>query len=222
VHSPELYAGAVLRAELSKIGVTIAGKTITATTPATGRHLIGTDTSMRLSSLLRPFLKYSNNMHAETLTKAMSRKTGGPGSWPDGLAETKAYLRRLGTPMTGVVLVDGSGLSRANKLTPRAVTRVLVAVRKESWFAAFYAALPVAGNPTRSVGGTLRHRMNRTRAADNAHAKTGTLTGVTALSGYVTGRNNHVYVFSMLSQYSRSSPRPVENTFVVALANWRG
>jgi D-alanyl-D-alanine carboxypeptidase/D-alanyl-D-alanine-endopeptidase (penicillin-binding protein 4) len=222
VDRPELYAGAVLRAELAKIGVTIAGKTIMTGTPTTGRHVIGTDTSMRLSAVLKPFLKYSNNMHAEALTKAMSRKAGGPGSWPDGLAQTKAYLKKLGTPMTGVVLVDGSGLTRANKLTPRAVTHVLVAVRTEPWFGDFYAALPIAGNTKRSIGGTLRHRMNGTRAANNAHAKTGTLTGVTALSGYVTGRNHHLYAFSMLSQYSGSSPRPVENTVAVTLAGWKG
>ena len=98
---------------------------------------------------------------------------------------------------------------------------MLVGVRSESWFRSFYAALPVAGNTKRSIGGTLRYRMNGTRAANNAHAKTGTLTGVTALSGYVTGRNGHLYAFSMLSQYSGTSPRPVENNLVVTLANWR-
>jgi D-alanyl-D-alanine carboxypeptidase/D-alanyl-D-alanine-endopeptidase (penicillin-binding protein 4) len=175
---------------------------------------------MKLSSMLKPFLKYSNNMHAEALTKAMSRKTGGAGTWADGIAETKAYMTKLGAPMTGIVLVDGSGLSRATKLTPRAVTKVLVGVRSESWFGSFYAALPVAGNAKRSIGGTLRSRMRGTRAANNAHAKTGSLTGVTALSGYVKGRNGHLYAYSMLSQYSRTSPRPVENNLVVTLANW--
>ena len=63
--------------------------------------------------------------------------------------------------------------------------------------------------------------MNGTRAANNARGKTGTLTGVTALSGYVTGANGRKYVFVMLSNYTGSSPRPVENTFVVTLAGWR-
>ena len=81
--------------------------------------------------------------------------------------------------------------------------------------------MPVAGNRQRMVGGTLRYRMNGTRAANNARAKTGTLTGVTALSGYVRGRDGRRYVFAMLSEHSGASPRPVENRFVQALAGWR-
>jgi len=134
---------------------------------------------------------------------------------------TTGYLRRIGVPMDGVSLTDGSGLTRRNQITARAMARLLVKVRKEPWFDSFYASLPVAGNRERMVGGTLRNRMNGTRAANNARGKTGTLTGVTALSGYVTGANGRKYVFVMLSNYTRSTPRPVENTFVVALADWR-
>jgi D-alanyl-D-alanine carboxypeptidase/D-alanyl-D-alanine-endopeptidase (penicillin-binding protein 4) len=120
-----------------------------------------------------------------------------------------------------VSLSDGSGLTRANSLTPRALGTLLVKVQQEKWFPAFKASLPVAGNSRRMVGGTLRHRMNGTRAADHAWAKTGTLTGVTTLSGYVQGRDGRLYAFSMLSQYSGSTPRPVEDKLVVALAGWR-
>jgi D-alanyl-D-alanine carboxypeptidase/D-alanyl-D-alanine-endopeptidase (penicillin-binding protein 4) len=97
----------------------------------------------------------------------------------------------------------------------------LYRVQRESWFPAFSAALPVAGNSDRMTGGSLRYRMTGTRAANNARAKTGSLTGVTSLSGYVRGRDGRRYVFSMLSEYSGTSPRPVEDKFVVALANWQ-
>lgn len=221
VHRPELLAAKVFRAELAKVGVTVAGPTKAVTTPASGRRTLATDYSMRLSALLVPFMKYSNNMHAEHLTKAMGARGPGAGSWSRGLAYTRASMRKFGAPMGGVVLVDGSGLTRRNKVTARAMARVLFRVQRESWFGAFYNSLPIAGVANRVKGGTLRYRMNGTRADGNARAKTGTLTGVTALSGYVRGRDGRRYVFSMISEHSGASPRPVENTFVVALANWR-
>jgi D-alanyl-D-alanine carboxypeptidase/D-alanyl-D-alanine-endopeptidase (penicillin-binding protein 4) len=221
VNRPDLYAAAVFRAELSKVGVRVDGKTTALATPASSRHRLARDTSMTVSQLLVPFLKLSNNMHAEALTKTMGTLKGRPGSWSGGLAFTLAYARSLGAPMAGVKLVDGSGLTRSNKITTRAMGVLLYRVQKEQWFPAFYAALPVAGNPARMTGGTLRNRMKGTRAANNAHAKTGSLTGVTALSGYVKGADGRRYAFSMLSQYSGSSPRPVENTLVQTLAAWR-
>lgn len=222
VDEPELYAAAVFREELKRAHIAIDGGTKLGTTPATKRTRVARDTSMRLSDLLVPFLKLSNNLHAETLTKTMGTLDGQPGSWPAGLARTTAYLRELGAPMQGVTLADGSGVSRRDRVTPLAFTTVLTKVRDEPWWPAFDAGLPVAGVDSHWVGGTLRHRMNGTRAADNAHAKTGSLTGVTALSGYVTGRDGRLYAFSILSNYAGSTPRPMENEVVVALAGWRG
>lgn len=221
VDKPELYATALFRAELAKVGITIGGGTKIMTTPARYRTVIARDRSMTLSKLLVPFMKLSNNMHAEALTKAMATTTGKPGTWIDGLAYTKAYLRKVGAPMQGIVLNDGSGLTRTNKITPRAMGIVLYKAQRETWFPAFYASLPVAGNSDRMTGGTLANRMRGTRAANNAHAKTGTLTGVTALSGYVRGVDGRLYAFSMLSQYSGTSPRPVEDKLVITLANHR-
>jgi len=221
VHRPELYAAAVFRAELSRAGVRVDGGTVVVGTPASSRTRLARDTSMPLSDLLVPFLKLSNNMHAEALTKAMAARSGRPGSWAAGLKITTAYLKSLGVPMSGVSLTDGSGLTRRNTVTARALATTLVEVRGEPWFAAFHRALPVAGDSRRMVGGTLRSRMVGTRAAGNAHAKTGTLTGVTAISGYVTGRDGRPYVFAMISNHRGTSPRPVENTLVVTLADWR-
>ncbi|SDR99399.1 D-alanyl-D-alanine carboxypeptidase / D-alanyl-D-alanine-endopeptidase (penicillin-binding protein 4) [Friedmanniella luteola] len=221
VHRPELYAAAVFRAELARAGVAVEGETLVVTALTSQRTRLARDTSMKLSDLLVPFLKLSNNMHAEALTKAMAARSGRPGSWPAGLKITRAYLRSLGVPMRGVALTDGSGLTRRNTVTARALATTLVKVRREPWFAAFDRALPVAGDRRRMVGGTLRARMNGTRAAGNAHAKTGTLTGVTALSGYVRGRDGRRYVFAMISNHRGASPRPVENTLVVTLAGWR-
>ncbi len=221
VHRPELYAAAVFRAELAKAGVRVTGPTQVRATPSDGRVRVARDRSMRLARLLVPFMKLSNNMHAEHLTKTMGREQSGSGSWEAGLAVTRSYLRRIKVPVDDLRLRDGSGLTRSNRITGQAMATLLYKVRREPWFDTFYASLPVAGNRERMVGGTLRNRMNGTRAANNARAKTGTLTGVTALSGYVTGRDGRSYVFVMLSNYRGSTPRPVENTFVVTLAGWR-
>ena len=161
---------------------------------------------MRLADLMVPFMKLSNNMHAEQLTKAMSRRTGGNGSWPDGVAVTTAYLAEIGTPMSGI--------------TP---DRRLRADPAEPADRARPGHLPAEGPVRGLVPGVLRlaagrrqpqpdgrrhppHRMNGTRAANNARAKTGTLTGVTALSGYVTGRDGRRYTYSMISNYSGHEP----------------
>ena len=222
VDKPELYAAAVFREELKRQHVAVAGGTVLGTTPASQRTRVARDTSMTLSELLVPFLKLSNNLHAEALTKTLGTLDGKPGSWPAGLARTTAYAKELGAPMAGFTLSDGSGVSRRDRVSPLVLTTVLTKVRSEPWWPAFDHGLPVAGVDSHLVGGTLRHRMTGTRAAGNAHAKTGSLTGVTALSGYVTGRDGRHYAFSILSNYAGASPRPMENEVVVALAGWRG
>ena len=221
VHHPHFYAGAVFRAELTKLGITIDKSTISRATPSDGRRLVATDHSMPLSQLLRPFMKLSNNSHAEHLTKAMGAKKGGRGNWADGISYINAYAKSSKGPLTGFTLVDGSGLARANKISPRLMVRVLNHARYESWFSDYLDSFPLAGNTDRMTGGTMSSRLRGTNAQNNARAKTGSLTGVTALSGYVRGKDNTLYVFSTLSEYSGTSPRPVEDRFVNSLASHR-
>ncbi|MGI8459237.1 MAG: D-alanyl-D-alanine carboxypeptidase/D-alanyl-D-alanine endopeptidase [Propionibacteriaceae bacterium] len=221
VNRPDLYAAAVFRTQLTKAGIRVSGPTVTARTPSRGRLVIATDYSMRLDQLLVPFLKLSNNLHAEALTKAMGRKRSNSGSWQAGTAATRAYLRSIKVSTAGLVLRDGSGLTRANRISTTTMGSLLVKVRRQSWSSSFYAALPVAGVTQRLLGGTLRHRMNGTAAVGNARGKTGTLTGVTALSGYVRDRGGRLYAFAMISNYRGSTPRPVEDTFVVTVATHR-
>ena len=109
------------------------GGTTVVATPAGKRTVLATDYSMTLSDLLVPFMKLSNNMHAEALTKAMgAKRSGAPGTWSNGLAATRAYLTSSKVPMSGVSLSDGSGLTRANTLTPRALGALLVKVQQRA------------------------------------------------------------------------------------------
>jgi D-alanyl-D-alanine carboxypeptidase/D-alanyl-D-alanine-endopeptidase (penicillin-binding protein 4) len=218
VERPTLYAADVFRRALRAHGVRVAGATVRGRT-SPDATTVATRTSMPLSRLARPFLKVSNNVMAEALVKAIGRKARGQGTWKAGLSAVTAYLARLGVDTSQVTMTDGSGLARSNRTTAAQVGVLLRSARRQPWFPSWYAALPVAGNPDRLVGGTLAKRMAGTAAAGNVHAKTGTLTGVTALSGYVTGPDGRGLVFSSLfNGYSGPAPKDIEDRIAIRLA----
>ncbi|NUS00762.1 MAG: D-alanyl-D-alanine carboxypeptidase/D-alanyl-D-alanine-endopeptidase [Kribbellaceae bacterium] len=219
VWEPELYAADVFRRQLAAQGITVLGKIENAATPA-GATRLARDESMTVGELMTPFLKLSNNMHAETLVKAMGAVAEADGSWPAGLEVVTNYAKTLGVDTSRIRLSDGSGLSRKVNVTADSITDVLIGAQQESWWKQWYDALPIAGNPDRFVGGTLRSRMRNTPAANNLHGKTGSLTGVTALSGYVTNKDGRKLVFSMISNNYLSSPRSIEDAVGVTLASW--
>lgn len=219
VWEPTNYAADVFRRALRDAGVEVRGHTERGTTPA-GTRMLGRDTSMTLGEMLTPFLKLSNNMHAETLVKTLGAVQAASGSWSAGLGVVTNWARTAGVDTSTVRFSDGSGLSRKDNVTGDAITDVLVAARTKPWFQQWYDALPIAGNPDRFVGGTLRNRMGGTPAANNVHAKTGSLTGVTALSGYVTDADGRALVFSMVSNNYLTSPRSVEDAVAITLASY--
>ncbi len=220
VWNPTRYAADVFERALRANGVSVAGPVRTGTTPAGSVIRVARDRSMPLSGILIPFLKLSNNMHAEALVKTMGAVETGVGSWDAGLNQVIAYAQGKGVHTDTLAFYDGSGLSRMDLLTGDAITDLLGAVRGEPWFGTWYNALPIAGNPDRFVGGTLRSRMVGTPAANNVHAKTGSLTGVSALSGYVTDADGRKLVFSMVTNAYLDSPRSVEDALAVTLASW--
>ncbi|WP_084960046.1 D-alanyl-D-alanine carboxypeptidase/D-alanyl-D-alanine-endopeptidase [Thermoactinospora rubra] len=218
VDDPARYAASLFRSALAKHGVRVLGPTVSGAAPE-GAAELAEHESMPLSELLVPFMKLSNNMHAEILTKAMGRKVAGQGTWAAGLKVTGDFARGLGVQVLN--LRDGSGLSRRDGVTAASIAQLLLAVRGKPWYQAWYDSLPVAGNPDRFVGGTLRNRMRGTPAAGNVRAKTGSLTGVTSLSGYVTSAEGEPLVFSiMLNQYLSSSPKDIEDKIAVRLARF--
>jgi D-alanyl-D-alanine carboxypeptidase/D-alanyl-D-alanine-endopeptidase (penicillin-binding protein 4) len=218
VGKPTMYAADVFRKALQAHGVQVEGTTERGRTPARAAR-IATRTSMPLSELMVPFLKLSNNMIAEILVKAIGRKAKGEGSWDAGLPVIERYAGSLGVPSGRLEMADGSGLSRLDRTTAGDVSNALRHARKARWFPGWYRALPVAGDPDRMVGGTLTSRMGGTPAAGNVHAKTGTLTGATALSGYVTDASGRRLVFSViLNGYTGGAPKDIEDRIAVRLA----
>ncbi|MFC8200724.1 D-alanyl-D-alanine carboxypeptidase/D-alanyl-D-alanine-endopeptidase [Streptomyces sp. NPDC057298] len=219
VWEPTGYAAAVFRDALTARGVKVTGPTrLGHATPASARRL-ASHASMPLKDLLIPFMKLSNNMHAEILTKAMGHKVSGKGSWSAGLAAVSGYVKGVGVDTGKLRQVDGSGLSRMNNFPAKQFAELLLAVRAEPWYADWYTSLPVACAPDRFVGGTLRSRMCGTPAALNARGKTGSLTGASALSGYVRDADGRELVYSVvLNNYLASSVKPLEDAIVVTLA----
>ncbi|MFF0774732.1 D-alanyl-D-alanine carboxypeptidase/D-alanyl-D-alanine-endopeptidase [Nonomuraea wenchangensis] len=218
VDDPTAYVSTLFRASLAKHGVKVLGTSATGAAPDGAKELARHE-SMTLGELLVPFMKLSNNIHAEILTKAMGRKVAGQGTWAAGLKVATDFAKANGVQV--INMRDGSGLSRRDGFSPGSIVQLLTAVRGKPWFDTWYAALPIAGNADRFVGGTLRSRMRGTPAAGNVHAKTGSLTGVTSLSGYVTSADGEPLVFSiMLNQYLSGSPKDIEDKIAVRLAQF--
>jgi len=222
VWNPTAFVTSLFSADLARHGVRVLGGTANGQTPAGARTITGRQ-SMPLSQLLVPFLKLSNNLHAETLVKAAGEKVYGQGTWSAGLQALEGNFSTLGVNSGQLRLVDGSGLSRMDDVTPDELTDLLGSARQQPWFGTWYAALPIAGVSDRMVGGTLRNRMVGTPAANNMHAKTGSMTGVSALSGYVTAADGEKLVFAMVSNNVLGSlPTSIEDAVGVRLAEYNG
>ncbi|WP_129666376.1 D-alanyl-D-alanine carboxypeptidase/D-alanyl-D-alanine-endopeptidase [Phytoactinopolyspora endophytica] len=189
-----------------------------ASTPDDARVLASHE-SMPLSELLIPFMKLSNNGHAEVLIKAMGQEAAGAGTWTAGLGVMEDALQAWDVDTGTIGSVDGSGLSRRNWIPANEIIELLLAVQDEPWYDAWYESLPVAGVEERFVGGTLRFRMDGTAAEGNVRGKTGTLTGATGLSGYVTTTDGDELVYSiLLNNYLSSKPSDIEDAIAIRLA----
>ncbi|MFW6693730.1 D-alanyl-D-alanine carboxypeptidase/D-alanyl-D-alanine endopeptidase [Streptomyces sp. MAR4 CNX-425] len=221
VWEPTGYAAAVFRDALERHGVEVEGRSLLGRATPDRARPVASHSSMPLKDLLIPFMKLSNNGHAEILTKTIGVETADAGTWPAGLRGISSYLESVGVDTSTLRQVDGSGLSRGNNIPGRAFVQLLTAVQDEPWFGAWYESLPVACDPERFVGGTLRSRMCDTPAEGNARAKTGSLTGASALSGYVTAADGRELVFSVvLNNYLAGSVKDIEDDVVTTLAGY--
>ncbi len=147
-----------------------------------------------LPQAIGPVLLTSQNWFAEALVKAMGREVRGRGSWEAGLALERAFLTDVvGIDSADFVLRDGSGLSANNRVTPRALARLLEYVRRTPRQAVVRAKLPVSGAPD----GSLRSRLTDLRG--RVAAKTGYIGGVNSMSGFVTAADGRELVFVVLA-----------------------
>jgi serine-type D-Ala-D-Ala carboxypeptidase/endopeptidase (penicillin-binding protein 4) len=200
---PELYAGTVFADRLRSYGISVVPPVAIDTLRSTAYEVVRLNHNM--DTVLTFLEKVSDNLAAECVLKTIAaRKIGGAGSAGSGITCVHQLLTRLGVDTTRVSVADGSGLSRYNLTSPSTIVRLLQAVyRDDESFPTLYHALPIAG-----IDGTIGSRMKNTLAAGNLRAKTGSLSGVSALSGYVRTLDGEMLGFSILMQNFPGAVKP--------------
>jgi D-alanyl-D-alanine carboxypeptidase/D-alanyl-D-alanine-endopeptidase (penicillin-binding protein 4) len=208
--NPPAFAAGKLGSALKARGVKVTGKPKAGLAPADARVLASVD-SPPMARIVRIMNKPSDNYFAEMLEKDVGFLASSKGSTAAGARATTRFARRLGAV---VHLVDGSGLSRSDRASPYRVGRLLLSMRNRDEFSAFFNSLPIAGRD-----GTLATRMRHGPARNRCRAKTGSLSNVSALSGYCTARSGDVYVFSILmNRVNVGGARHIQDRMANAIA----
>jgi D-alanyl-D-alanine carboxypeptidase/D-alanyl-D-alanine-endopeptidase (penicillin-binding protein 4) len=194
VGNPTFWFASVLRSRLQAGGIEVTGDPwdIDDVRPPPDRaraEVIFTHHSKPLREIVQPLLKESINLYAESVM----RLNAPPGQVLTNDAALEGFGKRLtawGVPTAAQQQVDGSGLSRRGTISAETVLAVLQHMHDASGSSPFVAALPLAG-----VDGTLSERMRSTPAAGNVRAKTGTMSNIRSLAGYVTTRDGEALAF---------------------------
>ena len=216
-HPNDAYVAALTQS-LTDGGVRVAGRAL-AKSDTLGRPVdtVAVLQSAPLADVLRRMQKPSQNQIAELLFRTSGLKASGHGSADSARAVGARTLQGWGVTSSDAAYRDGSGLSRHDYVTPRAIVKVLDAMRRSPWFPTYRDALPIAG-----VDGTIGGRMRGTPAEGNVRAKTGTVDKARSLSGYVTTADGHLVLFSLLSNNFTVPNREVERVQDLLLTTLAG
>lgn len=218
VHDPALVAVEQLRAALARQGVSVSGKSRSIYWPEPSEVLTGDKVqhvadfwSPPLADIVNRGLKVSQNLYLQNMLLMVGAKEAADAraageesptfasSESRGIRAMRAYLRRIGVPLDGVLIEDGPGLSRRDLTSPAALTSLLVHLGETPGAKAFRLALPEAG-----VDGSLTGRMRNSPAQGRIHAKTGSMAHTYALAGYaLTAADERLAFAIMLNNYRR-------------------
>ena len=199
VDNPTAYVLRLLAAAMERRGITIDGGTVDiddlppGSVDPTGAPLVQYG-SPPLREIAHPLMKASQNLYGETLLRAVGRVDGRAATAADGKAAVLSVLKAWGAPVDGFVMADGSGLSRYNYATADLIVAILRRMyddprHRDAWV----EALAVGGQ-----AGTLQKRFVGTQGEGRVRAKTGAISNVRALSGYVPAANGEQLVFSII------------------------
>lgn len=232
IDDPAEYTAAALKQELVASGVRVAGNALahhqysidtadflaeraepltlhpiaaaSIAAPLEARKVLASRTSVPMAEDIKFTNKVSQNLHAELYLRLLGKLEGTEGSIAQGTRVVRQFLVNTGINDGDVLLFDGSGLSADDRITPRAMTKLLVYASRQSWGAAWRDSMPIAG-----VDGTLSGRFKNSAVKGRVWAKTGTLSEATALSGYVATTSGKTLAFSILIN-NRKPESPAE------------
>lgn len=222
VPDPATFAARVLRAHLVGAGIEVEDRTDAVPTGAGEERLVATVTSPPLAQLLRQLLGDSDNLYAEQVVRSAAREATGDGGTAATARHVAAVLGQLGVDTAGMVVADGSGLSRRNLVQPWQLVGVLAAMWRSPHRDVFVQALPLAGRT-----GTLRTRFRDGPASGRVRAKTGFIARVVCLSGYVPRPEAHaapLFFSVMLNDFTcdEGAAKAAVDAFVQRLATAAG
>jgi serine-type D-Ala-D-Ala carboxypeptidase/endopeptidase (penicillin-binding protein 4) len=210
---PALYAAQRFEKALEREGIEVGRAARAGLTPSLAEPMAEW-ASPRIEVLVGQINRPSDNFMAETLLKALGAEFGTAGSTAAGTAVARDVAAELGASPT---MVDGSGLSRANRTSPHDVVDLLAGMDESEAADDFATSLAVAGR-----SGTLSDRMRRTSAQERCRAKTGTLIGVSALAGYCDGPAGSRVAFSFLmAGLSVTGAHRLQDRMAAVLARYR-
>lgn len=202
VVDPAHYTARAFRQALAEEGIAVLGRTWSTTDsllfhPARSAPALAEVASRPVSDWIFPILNTSQNWFAEMLIKQLGHRLGGAGSWEAGLAVARRFLiDSVGVDSTQVRLSDASGLSAVNLVTPASFVRLLAWMRRHPRYEVFARGMPVSGQP-----GSLRLRFVGTPLAGRVVAKTGSISTVNTLSGYLERPRGGPLVFSIQANH---------------------
>lgn len=210
------FAERVFRALWTRMGGTFGGRARQGEAPA-GARLAAEHHSRPLSQLMHDIVKRSDNPVARIVFLTLGALSDPTSAEPTARladAEVRAWMERRGIDPKGLVLENGSGLSRLEKATPAQLAAVLAAARASEWAPELAAALPIV-----AIDGGMRRRLRGTPAAERSRIKTGTLRDSTAGAGYVKDEGGETYLFVAIVNHPNAK-RYVARPIVDALIEW--
>ena len=199
-YKPSLSFLQGLAAQLRTLGISSNGCGVATYKPTSNSTLVCTITHS-INDIMVQMLKDSDNLYAESMFFQLAADKKKGIGWKDCAEVVESIISKTGVPTSYAKVADGSGLSLYNYVTPSLhVAMLRYAYHYQHIFNPLFACLPISG-----VDGTLEKRMTSGAAYQKVHAKTGTVTGVSALAGYVIASNGHLLAFSIINNGNRTS-----------------